>query len=92
MDKTTPYTRRPGITAFSLRFNNALPVAPGRKTWLFAGSGEGKERAAILFSLMGTCRLNGVDAGTWLRYAVLTGAYGCNGLIFFQVVNCGSPA
>ena len=24
--------------------------------------------------------------------AVITDAYGCNGLIFFQVVNCGSPA
>jgi len=48
MDKNAPYTRRPGLTAFSLRFNDALPVAPGRKNWQFAGSGEGGERAAIL--------------------------------------------
>ena len=42
-------------------------VALGRKNWLFAGSGG--ERAAVLYSLLGTCRLNGVEA--WLRYALV---------------------
>jgi transposase len=37
---------------------------------LFAGSDEGGERAAILYSLIGTCRLNGVDPEAWLRYVL----------------------
>ncbi|EFC9840359.1 IS66 family transposase [Escherichia coli] len=50
---------------------NALRgVALGRKNWLFAGSDEGGERAAILYSLIGTCRLNGVDPEAWLRYVI----------------------
>ncbi|MEN4798224.1 MULTISPECIES: hypothetical protein [Pantoea] len=63
MYKNTSYTRRPGITTtLSLRLNDALPVAPENR--LFADSDEGGERAAILCSLMGTCRLNGVYPGT----------------------------
>ncbi|ARF48390.1 IS66 family transposase [Pantoea stewartii] len=50
---------------------NALRgVALGRKNWLFAGSDTGGERAAILYSLIVTCRLNGVDPETWLRYVI----------------------
>ncbi|WP_210509883.1 IS66 family transposase, partial [Pantoea ananatis] len=42
---------------------NALRgVALGRKNWLFAGSDRGGERAAVLYSLIGTCRLNDVDS------------------------------
>lgn len=50
---------------------NALRgVALGRKNWLFAGSDTGGERAAVLYSLIGTCRLNGVDPEVWLRYVI----------------------
>lgn len=50
---------------------NALrSVAVGRKNWLFAGSDSGGERAAILYSLIGTCRLNGVEPEAWLRYVI----------------------
>lgn len=44
-------------------------VAPGRKNGVFAGSDSGGERAAILYSLIGTWRLNGVgvDPEAWLR-------------------------
>jgi len=42
----------------------------GRKNWLFAGSDTGGERAAILYSLIVTGRLNGVDPETWLRYVI----------------------
>lgn len=45
-------------------------VALGRKNWLFAGSDRGGERAAVLYSLIGTCRLNGVDPEAWLRYVL----------------------
>lgn len=50
---------------------NALRgVALGRKNWLFAGLDAGGERAAVLYSLIGTCRLNGVDPEAWLRYVI----------------------
>ncbi len=42
-------------------------VALGRKNYLFAGSDAGGARAAILYSLIGTAKLNGVDPMAWLR-------------------------
>ena len=41
-------------------------VALGRKAWLFAGSDRGGERAAIVYALIYTAKLNGVDPLTWL--------------------------
>jgi len=41
-------------------------VALGRKSWLFAGSDRGGERAAIAYSLIYTARLNNVDPLAWL--------------------------
>jgi transposase len=41
-------------------------VALGRKAWLFAGSDRGGERAAALYSLIATAKLNGVDPRAWL--------------------------
>jgi transposase len=42
-------------------------VALGRKNFLFAGSNAGGERAAALYSLLGTAKLNGVDPERYLR-------------------------
>ncbi|MBB4861153.1 transposase [Novosphingobium chloroacetimidivorans] len=42
-------------------------VALGRKNWLFAGSDKGGERAAAIYSLIETAKLNGVDPEAWLR-------------------------
>lgn len=36
-------------------------IAVGRKNWMFAGSDEGALRAATIYTVFGTCRLNGVD-------------------------------
>ena len=41
-------------------------IALGRKAWLFAGSDRGGERAAIMYTLIQTARLNGVDPQAWL--------------------------
>ena len=41
-------------------------VALGRKAWLFAGSPRGGERAAFMYSLIVTARLNDIDPQTWL--------------------------
>jgi len=41
-------------------------VALGRKSWLFAGSDRGGERAAAMYSLIATASLNDVDPRAWL--------------------------
>ena len=46
------------------------PVAIGRRNYLFAGSDAGARRAAILYSLIGTARLNGLDPEAYLRYVL----------------------
>ena len=41
-------------------------IALGRKNWLFAGSDQGGHRAASIYSLVETAKLNGVDPEGWL--------------------------
>lgn len=41
-------------------------VALGRKAWLFAGSDRGGERAAMVYTLITTAKLNNVDPRAWL--------------------------
>ena len=43
------------------------PLALGRKNWLFAGSDSGGERAAAMYTLIETAKLNGFDPETYLR-------------------------
>ena len=42
-------------------------VALGRKNYLFAGSNSGGERAAAIYSLVGSAKLNGLDPERYLR-------------------------
>jgi len=41
-------------------------VTLGRKAWLFCGSDRGGQRAAVMFSLIGSAKLNDVDPQAWL--------------------------
>ena len=41
-------------------------VALGRKNWTFAGSDEGGRRAAAIYTLIATAKLNDVDPQAWL--------------------------
>ena len=41
-------------------------IALGRKAWLFAGSDRGAERAAVMYGLIGTAKLNDIDPQAWL--------------------------
>ena len=41
-------------------------IALGRKSWLFAGSDRGGVRAAAMYTLIGTAKLNDVDPQAWL--------------------------
>lgn len=45
---------------------NTAPKAVGRKNWTFAGSDAGGHRAAAVYSVIETCRMNDVDPQAWL--------------------------
>ncbi|WP_156438087.1 IS66 family transposase, partial [Burkholderia sp. BDU5] len=50
---------------------NALRcVSLGRKNFLFAGSDSGGKRAAAMYSLIGTCKLNGINPRAYLEYVL----------------------
>lgn len=46
--------------------NSIRPIALGRKNYLFAGSHESAQRAAMIYSFMGTCKKNGIEPREWL--------------------------
>ena len=47
--------------------NSIRPVALGRKNYLFAGSHSAAQQAAILYSFLGTCKINKVEPFQWLK-------------------------
>jgi transposase len=69
-------TRWPAFTSFlddgriCLSNNSAeralRGLALGRKSWLFAGAERGAERAALMYTLIQTAKLNNVDPQAWL--------------------------
>lgn len=47
--------------------NSIRPVALGRKNYLFAGSHEAAQQAAMIYSFLGTCKINNVEPFEWLK-------------------------
>jgi transposase len=47
--------------------NSIRPIAIGRKNYLFAGSHDAARRAAMIYSLLGTCKLKGKEPFAWLK-------------------------
>ena len=47
--------------------NSIRPVALGRKNYLFAGSHEAAKRSGMLYSLLGTCKMHGIEPYSWLK-------------------------
>jgi len=47
--------------------NAIRPVAIGRKNYLFAGSHEAAQRSAMLYSLLGTCKLHDINPFEWMK-------------------------
>ena len=45
-------------------------MALGRKNYLFAGSDEGGERAAAIYTLIGTAKLNGLDPQAYIHHVL----------------------
>ena len=67
-DKLSRYTTDARLKIDNNLVENAIrPVAIGRKNYLFAGSHNGARRAAMLYSFLGTCKMNNVNPFEWLR-------------------------
>jgi transposase len=47
--------------------NSIRPVALGRKNYLFAGSHDGAQRAAVVYSLLATCKLQNIEPYAYLK-------------------------
>jgi len=45
-------------------------IAIGKKNYLFASSDSGGERAAVIYSLVETAKLNGVEPHAWLANVI----------------------
>jgi len=68
-------------------------VAIGRRNYLFAGADSGGERAAAIYSLIGTANLNGIDPEAWLRHVLTHIAdHPVNRVDEFLPWNCNLPA
>jgi transposase len=66
-DKLSAYTMDGRLEIDNNRIENQIrPIALGRKNYLFAGSHESAQRIAMIYSLLGTCKANGVDPLKWL--------------------------
>jgi len=50
--------------------NSIRPVALGRKNYLFAGSHHAAQQAAIMYSLLATCKINDVEPFHWLKHTL----------------------
>jgi transposase len=50
--------------------NKIRPVALGRKNYLFAGSHDGAQRGAMLYSFFATCKMHNVNPTEWLNHVL----------------------
>lgn len=50
--------------------NAIRPIALGRNNFLFAGSHDAAQNAAVIYSLLATCKLHEVNAYDWLKYVL----------------------
>ena len=51
----------------NLTENSIRPVALGRKNYLFAGSHDAAQKAAMMYSFFATCKINGIEPFNWLK-------------------------
>jgi len=54
----------------NLTENAIRPIALGRKNYLFAGSHAAAQRAAVIYSMLATCKKHGVNPELWLSDAL----------------------
>lgn len=67
-EKLMVYTTDGKLNIDNNPVENAIrPVAVGRKNYLFAGSHEAAQRSAMLYSLLGTCKLHDINPFEWMK-------------------------
>jgi len=66
-EKLSRYTEDGRIEIDNNLVENAIrPIALGRRNYLFAGSHDAAQRAAVIYSLLATCKKNDVNPQLWL--------------------------
>jgi hypothetical protein len=61
------YKRKANNPSFPLSLKRGVcGVALGRKNYLFAGSHEAAQNAAVIYSLLTTCKINNIEPLAWL--------------------------
>ncbi|MER9869633.1 transposase domain-containing protein, partial [Mesorhizobium sp. M0136] len=63
---STTTTKNRCFPPFEKEVHNESVFALGRKSWLFCGSDRGGQRAAVLYSLIASAKLNDIDPQAWL--------------------------
>ena len=67
-EKLSIYTTDAILNIDNNPVENAIrPIAIGRKNYLFAGNHDAAQRAAMVYSLFATCRLQGINPYDWLK-------------------------
>ncbi len=70
-DKLSYYATDGEVEIDNNRVENAIrPLAIGRKNYLFAGSHQAAQRGAEFYSLLNTCKLNGIEPWAWLKETI----------------------
>jgi len=68
-ERLTGYLKDGMLSMDNNAAENAIrPFVLGRKNWLFAGTPEGAEASALLYSIIETARANGLEPYAYLRY------------------------
>lgn len=68
-DRLTGYLKDGRLSMDNNSAENAIrPFVVGRKNWLFAGTPEGAEASALLYSLIETAKANNLEPYSYLRY------------------------
>jgi hypothetical protein len=68
-DKLSRFLDHPEVPAHNNRVENDIrPFAVGRRAWLFMDTQYGATASANLYSVVGTCRANGINPHAYLTY------------------------
>ncbi len=66
-EKLTRYIYHPELEIDNNLVENAIrPSVIGRKNYLFAGSHDGARRSAMMYSFLGSCKINNINPQLWL--------------------------
>lgn len=72
IDRLSVYVNDGRVNIDNNLVENAIrPLALGRKNWLFCGNDASAYRAAIVYSLLATCRAADIDPRQWLEYVLV---------------------